>query len=452
MLSVHDVTKNLLRTFPNEALPPYIEKMDGMYFWTKDGGRYLDLTGGYTAHCIVGWNHERVKKAVIEQLSKYTHADYKMFSDPNRDELARLIASQSASGLDRVFFCGGAGAEACESAIHLSYQTHFELGKKQKFWYISREQSYHGATSDAMSLGDRPNLRFYAPFFSKHRAKIPEHNKYRAKALGESDHDYCLRSVADLERKILEIGPENVGGFVAETIMGGLVGDVPPVDGYWRMIRDVCTRYDIHLIADEVWCGTGTSGKWFCIDHDQVKPDFVFIGKTLASGYAPLSAVVTTSEIEDVIRSHSGRVENSATFQGHSLSIAAALAVQRIVTGPGFLDDVASKGQALRDRVMKHLQGSARFFSNVRGRGLRNSIEYKCDSPQLFGLELSTRMLKRHGIVVNGKWHRICLSPALVVDRAQLLDGVDTLCSEFLNLESEWPSMDKAKIQQKNFF
>ena len=446
------MTSNLLRTFPNEAVPPYIEKMDGMYFWTKDGGRYLDLTGGYTAHCIVGWNHEHVKKAMIEQLSKYTHADYKMFSDPNRDELARLIASQSASGLDRVFFCGGAGAEACESAIHLSYQTHFELGKKQKFWYISREQSYHGATSDAMSLGDRPNLRFYAPFFSKYRAKIPEHNKYRAKAPGESDHDYCLRSVADLERKILEIGPENVGGFVAETIMGGLVGDVPPVDGYWRMVRDVCTRYDIHLIADEVWCGTGTSGKWFCIDHDQVKPDFVFIGKTLASGYAPLSAVVTTSEIEDVIRAYSGRVENSATFQGHSLSIAAALAVQRIVTGPGFLDDVASKGQALRDRVMKHLQGSARFFSNVRGRGLRNSIEYKCDSSQLFGLELSTRMLKHHGIVVNGKWHRVCLSPALVVDRTQLLDCVDTLCSEFLKLESEWPSMDKAKIQQKNFF
>ena len=446
------MTSSLLRTFPNEPVPPYIQSMEGTTFHTREGGHYLDLTGGYTAHCIVDWNDQSVKDEMVAQLSRYTHADYKMFSDENRDKLASLVVSQSEAGLNRVFFCGGAGAEACESAIHLSYQAHFEVGNTKKFWYISREQSYHGATSDAMSLGDRPNLHFYSPFFSRYRAKIPEHNKYRARLPGESESDYCLRSAADLEKKILEIGPENVGGFVAETIMGGLVGDVPPVDGYWKLIRDICTRYDIHLILDEVWCGTGTSGKWFCIDHDGIKPDFVFIGKTLASGYAPLSAVVTTSEIENIIKLHSGRIENSATFQGHSLGISAALAVQKIIVSPGFLTSVKRKGELLRLAVTDQLKHRSEFFRNVRGRGLRNSVEYHCESAHLFGLELSNRMLKRHKIVVNGKWHRVCLSPALVIEEELLLSSIGKLCEEFLMLESEWQGMDKSVIKSKNFF
>ena len=204
----------------------YIKKGEGVFLRDEFDNTFTDLTGGFTAHAIVGWNHPNVNQSIIKQLNKICHIDYKMYSDVNRDELADILVNSAEHKLNRVFLCGGAGAEACESAIHLSYQLHYELNKKKKFWYISREQSYHGATSDAMSLGDRENLAFFKPFFSPYRAKISEHNKYRSKYEFETEDEYCDRCVKELEDKILEIGPENVGGFVAETIMGGLVGDI----------------------------------------------------------------------------------------------------------------------------------------------------------------------------------------------------------------------------------
>jgi len=242
-----------------------------------------------------------------------------------------------------------------------------------------------------------------------------------------------------------------VGGFVAETIMGGLVGDVPPVKDYWRGIRQVCNKYDVHLIMDEVWCGTGTTGKFFCVDYDGISPDFLFVAKTLAGGYASISAVLTTSEIEEIIKTGSGRIENSATFQGHSISIAAALGVQEIVTSDGFLDQVCRLGDYLRESIHSRLSVST-FYKNVRGRGLRNSIEYECVEMHKFGLYLTQIMREKHKILVNGKWHRICLSPALTISQQQIDFVVETLCSEFLQLEERWPQLDKSSIKLKNYF
>ena len=441
----------LLRTFPNEPEPVKIVKGEGLFLTDEHGVEYFDTTGGFTAHAIVGWQHPHVHLRIEEQLNKISHIDYKMFSDPNRESLALLMLGQAKNDLTNVFFCGGSGAEACESALHLSYQAHFESGKPDKYWYISREQSYHGATSDAMSVGDRPNLNLFTPFFSPYRKKISEHNKFRAKAISETDDEYMQRCVQELEKAILEIGPSKVGGFVAETIMGGLVGDVPPVDGYWRGIREICDKYDVHLIIDEVWCGTGTSGKFFCIDHDEISPDFLFIAKTLGGGYAPISAVFTTSEIQNIIKNGSGRIENSATFQGHSLSIAAALGVQEIVTNPGFLEEVTANGQYIRSTIEAKLSKST-FFQNVRGRGLRNSIEYLCAEQHKFGLQLTKIMKEKHQILINGKWHRICLSPSLTISRAQINHLLEVLCYEFLKLEDEWPAVDKSQIKLKNFF
>ena len=159
--------------------------------------------------------------------------------------------------------------------------------------------------------------------------------------------------------------------------MGGLVGDVPPTKNYWRKIRKICDKYKVHLILDEVWCGTGTSGKTFCIDWDQVTPDFLFMGKTLAAGYIPVSAIATKVEIGKKIKDKFGSIQFSTTHQGHSLGIAAALAVQKIIHKKNFLSLVEQKGDYLRKTLDSEL-GDHEFYSNVRGRGLRNSLEYNC--------------------------------------------------------------------------
>jgi adenosylmethionine-8-amino-7-oxononanoate aminotransferase len=249
-----------------------------------------------------------------------------------------------------------------------------------------------------LSLGDRPNLKFFSVFHPKHRYQIPEHNQYRSKLGSETLHEYGQRSAKQLEEKILELGPENVSAFIGETTMGGLVGDVPPAPNYWAEIRSVCDRYDVHLIIDEVWCGTGTSGKIYSIDHDGISPDFIFLGKTLGAGYGAVSAVVTSETIHNIIKKDGATLPHSITHQGHTLSVAAALAAQKIIHDQKLLDNVTFLSKRIVDRVELMLKGS-KFYKNIRGRGLRLSIEYGCEKQHEFGVYVSNRLKKHKNVL-----------------------------------------------------
>ena len=152
------------------------------------------------------------------------------------------------------------------------------------------------------------NLYIYKDFFPKYRAKINEHNYFRQSLKNEKIEEYVERSCAELENKIKKIGPENVCAFIAETMMGGLVGDVPPGKNYWKKIKKICDKYNVLLILDEVWCGTGVSGKYFCFEWDDIIPDIVFMGKTLAAGYAPVSGLATRTEISKKIKDYYGSI------------------------------------------------------------------------------------------------------------------------------------------------
>jgi len=441
----------LINTFLNEPKPIEIIKAEGINFFTNDGKKYIDFTAGFTSHAILGWSQNNVVEAITNQLKKIPHIDYKAFTDRNREALADLLVSKTISQLDRVFFVGSSGGEACEAAMKLSYQDHYCRGNKEKNWFISREQSYHGSTTHSMAAGDRPNLDFYKPLFPKNMAKIPEHNVYRNKLHNETEDDYTNRCVQDLEKEILNIGPEKVCAFIAETICGGLVGDVPPTNNYWREIKKVCEKYDVHLILDEVWCGTGTSGKVHCFDWDNVEPDFVFIGKTLGAGYAPLSAVITTSRIEENIKINHGVIQYSNTHQGHSATIAGALEVQKIIHNDFFFKTVYDPGTHLREKITSSLKNNV-FFKNVRGRGLRNSIEYSCKDQHLFGLTLAEQMKTEHNIIISGKWHRVSMSPALIVTWEELDFVIDRFIDQFEKLTKKWDTIEKSKIKLKNFF
>ena len=442
---------NLLHTFLNEPIPEFVSHGNGYNLFLENGEQYLDMTSGFSGHAIIGWGNKTVINSITEQLNKICHIDYKMYSDKNREDFAKLLIDQCENNLSRVFFAGGSGAEGCEAAVHLSYQAHVESGNSQKTWYISREESYHGATTEAMALGHRPNLAFFKPLFPNNRSKVSEHNKYRAKLTGESDDQYEIRCVNEFEEEVLRIGPERVAGFVAETIMGGLVGDVPPTKNYWKLIREVCNKYNIHLILDEVWSGTGTSGKFYCFDWDKITPDFLFLGKTLAAGYAPLSAIITTEKIHDIIKNGTGRVENSTTFQGHSGSIAAGFAVQKIVTEGDFLKKVIKKGDLVRNLLEEQLKDNI-FFKNVRGRGLRNSIEYSCEDSHKFGMSLAKIMKEKHNILISGKWHRVSFSPALTITENDIIKVIEIFSKEFTTLSEKWEKIDKTSVNVRNLF
>lgn len=433
------MSDKLLRTFPNEPIPPYIGRGEGLYLYTKDGRKLLDTTGGFTSHAILGWSNKRIIEAMKKQLKKITHIDYKAYSDENRDRLADLLLSRAEHNLNRVYFAGNSGGEACEAAMKLSYQCHYDLGKRQKSWFISRYQSYHGSSTDALAVGDRPNLDFYKPLLPKNRAKISEHNQYRHKMEDESLDDYAKRCAKELEEKILQIGPEKVCAFIGETITGGLIGNVPPAPNYWKYVREICDKYDVHLILDEVFCGTGTSGKIYCCDWDGVTPDFLFMGKTLTGGYVPLSIVLTNDKVEGVFKDGQGRIQHSTTHQGHSLAVAAALEAQRIIHTDEMLNQVCKMGEFLRNTLRRELD-SQPFFANVRGRGLRNSLEYRCPKQKEFGLKLTQVMQEEHKILIDGKWHRVCFSPPLNIKQEELDLVLDCFIKTFKKVANSWPA------------
>tara|TARA_B100000214_G_scaffold240148_1_gene175738 strand:- start:5318 stop:6610 length:1293 start_codon:yes stop_codon:yes gene_type:complete len=426
----------LLRVFPKKKVPDKIVKAKGCYLFTRNR-RYLDLTGGSTSYAILGWADAYVNNSIKKQINKFNHIDYKVWTDPNLEELSKVLCKNKKNKLDKVYFSGNSGAEACEAAMRMSYQVHFDLGKPEKRWFISRTQSYHGSTADALSLGERPNLEFYRKGLSKKRARIQMHHPKYLMQSGESLDAYAKRSASLLEKKILKIGPDKVAGFVGETIMGGLVGDVPPAPNYWKYIRNICNKYDIHLLLDEIYCGTGTSGKMYCCDYDNVTPDFLFIGKTLAAGYGALSAVITTKKISNVIKKVQGRLQHTTTYQGHSLSAAAALAVQKTVNNKNFLNHVNQLGNHMRNILFSELKDHE-FFFDVRGRGLRFSFEYKCRNRDSFSEKLGQTLREKHSILISSKFHRACFTPPLILKKTEAEASLDVYIQEFKKLASNW--------------
>jgi adenosylmethionine-8-amino-7-oxononanoate aminotransferase len=423
----------LFRVFPNDPTPPFVEKADGIYIYTKDGKKILDTTAGGTSYAVLGWNNPEVNSAIRGQLERFGHLDYKLWSDDNTEELAELILSRACHDLDRVYFSGNSGSEACEAAMKMSYQVRYDTGNPDKKWFISREQSYHGATSDALVLGERPNLEFYRETLSPYRSRIPMHHPLYLKKSNETLDEYALRSAKQLEDEILKIGPEKVSGFVAETIMGGLVGNVPPAPNYWKYIREICDRHDVHLILDEVYCGTGSTGKIYCCDWDSVTPDFIFIGKTFAAGYGALSAVITSRKIEEIIKNGQGRLQHTTTHQAHSLSVAAALAVQKIIHNDDFLDHINKVGEFMRTTLMEELSDLDLLY-DVRGRGLRFALEYKHKDQNKFGLQLQDIMLNKHNILIDAKWHRINFTPGLIIKTDEASAVLEKLITEIKNI------------------
>jgi adenosylmethionine-8-amino-7-oxononanoate aminotransferase len=432
---------SILKKFPNDPPRPNVVKGDGIFIHLENGKKLLDTTAGWTSYAVLGYSHPEVLEAMKVQMTKFCHMDYNIWNNPQIEELADLMLSRAPHGLDKVYFGGTSGSDAIEAAMKLSYHVHHDSGKPEKTGYISRAQSFDGATLHAMSVSDLPILDLYRPLLPTNFGKIPEHNPIRHKKPDESLDEYARRGAKDLEDKILEMGPDRVAAFVGETILGSLVGDVPAAPNYWKYIREVCDRYDVHIILDEVYCGMGRSGRIYAYDWDDFRPDFVCIGKNFAAGYAPMSAVVTNGTVEDIIAKGSGRIQLGHTYQGFSLGVAAALAVQKIVHTDDMLAQINKIGAFMRETLVSEL-GSHPFFREVRGRGLIFALEYDCPNVHPFSLELQRVMEEEHDILINSKWHRASFVPAYIMDNDQTELVLDRFIDTFRTVAARHDGAD----------
>jgi len=410
----------ILRKFPNLDPRPDVIGGDGMHFHVSDGRRILDFTAGITGGAVLGYSHPQIVAAMKAQLGRINHIGYGVWSDPTHRDLADLLVSKAPDGLDKVYFAGLSGSEAVEAAMKLSFQVHHDSGDTEKSWFISRKSGYHGATLQAMAVSDIPLFDIFQPLGPERIRHIAAHNPAHEMSGNQSLDDYARRGAQELEDALVEIGPERVCAFIGETMLGAAAGYVPPAPGYWRYVREVCQRHNVHLILDEVFCGLGRAGSLHCCEIDEVTPDFLCVGKTLGAGYAPLSLVLCNHAIEAVIAAGpSQRIHHGHTYQGHALGAAAALAVQKIVHSADMQAHTTEMADYLRSRIDECLSNDSRL-GRMRGRGLLVAMDYNASCGAGFGEKLQQVLEEDHHIQVNARGSGLTISPAYIVSRGDI--------------------------------
>jgi adenosylmethionine-8-amino-7-oxononanoate aminotransferase len=349
---------------------------DGIYIVDAAGKRYIDASGGAAVSCL-GHGHPRVIAAIKRQTETLEYAHTSFFTTEAAEALADRLTSSAPDGLDHVYFVSG-GSEAVEASLKLARQYFVEIGRPERHCFIARRQSYHGNTLGALAIGGnvwrrQPFLPILVP--AQH---VSPCYAYRGMQPGENENTYSQRLARELEEKILEVGPAKVAAFVAETVVGATLGAAPPTSGYFRAIREVCDRYGVLLILDEVMAGMGRTGHLFACTEDGVTPDILAIAKGLGAGYQPIGAMLAHRRIYDAVVCGSGFFQHGHTYLGHAIACAAALEVQKIIAEDNLLTHVLALGARLHDRLRASF-ASHPNVGDVRGRGLFRGVELVAD-------------------------------------------------------------------------
>jgi adenosylmethionine-8-amino-7-oxononanoate aminotransferase len=422
-----------------------VTKAQDQYIYFKTIGKVLDATSGWTGYASMGHNNKEIVSAINSQLKKFSHIDYNEFIDTNVDLLSKELVMKRDK-LDRVWFSGNSGSESLEAAMKLSFQDHLASGKK-KFKFIHRSQSFHGATLHPLLISDIDIFKKFSILGNKNFLKVSQHNPYAVcyakknyckcgkkpvDCLGkfpkESDLNYLYRSLDEVENLIKKNNPDTISAFIGETQLGSLVGDVPALKKYWEGISKICKKNDIHLIMDEVYCGLGRTGKLYAYEWENIKPDFVCLGKNMTSGVVPLSAILTKSKIEKNIIRKLGRVSLGHTFQAHSLAVAACLKLIKLIKKNKIIDRVNKNGEYMMHTIKSELKNNE-YFSNIRGRGFSFAVEHATKDNNLFARNMHEAMLYKYKILINSKFHRTSFLPIYTTPKKDL----DRILDKFIN-------------------
>lgn len=358
------------------AALPKAARGDGVYIIDSDGKRYLDASGGAAVSCL-GHSDPDVRAAIKEQVDHIAFAHTAFFTSEPAEALADMLISTAPSGIGWVYFVSG-GSEAVETALKMARQYFVEIGEPQRQRFIARRQSYHGNTLGALSVGGNLARRgLYEPLL-KETTHIAPCYAYRGMEPGETEEVFGRRVADELEAAIVRLGPETVIAFIAETVVGATAGVVPPVPGYFKRVREICDRYGVLLILDEVMSGMGRTGTLHACEQDGVAPDLLCLAKGLGAGYQPIGAVLVGERVFRPFRDGRGAFEHGHTYMGHPTACAAALAVQRAIRDRDLLANVRRRGETLA-RMLKEAMGQHPHVGDIRGRGLFRGIELVAD-------------------------------------------------------------------------
>jgi adenosylmethionine-8-amino-7-oxononanoate aminotransferase len=402
----------------------------GVELFDADGRSYIDASGGAAVSCL-GHGHPDVIAAMKAQADRLAYAHTSFFTSEPAEALADTLIAGAPAGLSHVYFVSG-GSEAVEAALKMARQYFVETGRPERRNIIARRQSYHGNTLGALATGGNEWRRSQFRPLLVETHHIDPCFAYRWQEVGESDEAYAARAAQALEEKILELGPDTVMAFVAETVVGATAGAVPPVADYFKRIRAICDRHGVLLILDEVMCGMGRTGTLHACEQERISPDIMTIAKGLGGGYQPIGAVLLGQHVFDAFANGSGSFQHGHTYIGHPMACAAALAVQQVIARDGLIDNVKVTGARLKQRLGDRF-GNHPHVGDIRGRGLFMAIELVEDrstkTPFEPGLKLHARIKReamQRGLMVypmggtidGARGDHVLLAPPFIVNEA----------------------------------
>ena len=430
-----------------------IERTEGIYLYDIQGNRFIDGTGGSAVVVNIGHGVQEINDAMYEQGKKFNFYPAHAFSNQPFRDLSQMLVKMAAAGMrdDSKVWTTDSGTGANEDAMRLARQHFVERGIGAKYMVISRWQGFHGNSitiAGASGLTLRRSL--FAPMFVN-MPHIPPAFCYRC-YFGQNDPKRCgLLCARALETEILQQGPENVAAFIVEPVVGAALGGVPAPDGYFEVIRDICDRYDVLMIVDEVMTGIGRTGKMWGIEHwPGVTPDIVTSAKGLTSGYTPLSAVIARNTVWEPLIENNSPYKAGRTLNANAVSCAGAIAVLNYVEERQLVRNAAEMGdymlKQMTERLMRH-----RMVGDVRGKGLMIGFEFVQDratkqpfAPQLrLSKQLEDETYARGlivypctGSIAGQGGDMVLMSPPLIITKAQIDEVVDILDESIGAIES----------------
>jgi putrescine aminotransferase len=418
-----------------------ITRGEGCYIWDSEGNKILDGMSGLW--CVnVGYGRKELVDAASAQMTQlpFYNAFFKTATMP-AIELSTRLAKIAGPTIRHTFFACS-GSEAVDTIIRMVRQYWILKGQPERQTLIGRVYGYHGSTIMGASCGGMVDMH-------KQAANLPGFSQidppyWYAYGGDMTEEEFGVHAADLLEKRILKIGPEKVAAFIGEPIQGA-GGVIIPPETYWPRIVEICRKYDILVVSDEVICGFGRTGKWFGKDTFDFTPDLMSTAKGLTSGYLPLSAVLVGDRVADVLIDEGGEFNHGFTYSGHPVACAVALANLDIIEREGLVENAAVQGPKLIAQLTAALADHP-LVGQVRGRGLMGAIELVADKKkrQFYPSSRGVAMMCRNhcfrtGLVMRGVRDSMVFAPPLIIDD----EGIET----FVNLAKHAIDLTWADLQ-----
>jgi putrescine aminotransferase len=401
--------------------PRIITHAKGVYLWDSEGNKILDGMAGLW--CVaIGYGREELADAASKQMRELPY--YNLFfqtAHPPALQLAKAISDIAPEGMNHVFFTGS-GSEGNDTVLRLVRHYWAIKGQPSKKVIISRVNGYHGSTVAGASLGGMTYMHEQGDLPIPGIVHIPQ--PYWFGEGGDMTPDeFGVWAAEQLEKKILELGVDNVGAFIAEPIQGA-GGVIVPPDTYWPKIKEILAKYDILFVADEVICGFGRTGEWFGSDFYDLKPDLMTIAKGLTSGYIPMGGVIVRDEVVRVLN-EGGDFNHGFTYSGHPVAAAVGLENIRILSEEKIVERVKSETAPYLQKRLRELSDHP-LVGEVRGVGMLGAIELvkdKATRERYVGKGagmICRTFCFNNGLIMRAVGDTMIISPPLVITFAEI--------------------------------